>query len=72
MLREKELYTEEELSVLLSQARDLSGQLEFTLLAARRAVRDGNQGVADNCVKRANTSPTDDNAAESDLDESDG
>ena len=54
MLRKKDLYTEDELSLLLTQSRDLSGQLEMTLLAARRAVRDGNQGMADNCVKRAN------------------
>ena len=54
MLREKELYTEDELSVLLSRAGDLSGQLETALLAARRAVREGDQGKADNCVRRAN------------------
>ena len=54
MLREKGLYTEDELSVLLSRARELSGQLETALLAARRAVGEGNQGKADNCVRRAN------------------
>ena len=54
MLREKELYTEDELSVLLSRAGDLSSQLETALLAARRAVRDGDQEMAGRCVKRAN------------------
>ena len=54
MLREKGLYTEDELSVLLSRAGDLSGQLETALLAASRAVRDGDQEMAGNCVKRAN------------------
>ncbi|MBR2560582.1 MAG: hypothetical protein IKF59_01655 [Lachnospiraceae bacterium] len=54
MLREKGLYTEDELSVLLSRAGDLSGQLETALLAARLAVRDGDQEMAGNCVKRAN------------------
>ncbi len=41
MLMEKELYTEDELSVLLFQARDLSSQLENMILAARCAMRKG-------------------------------
>lgn len=53
MSGEKKLYTEAEVSFLLSQASALSGELEAVLINARCAAAGGDQARASACMDRA-------------------
>ena len=53
MLEDKKIYTEKEVSFLLSQASALSGELETVLVNAGRAAEEGSQPKAAACMERA-------------------